>query len=92
MSPQALTRPLAALERRGFVVRTPDPADGRGALIAATDAGRRAMRAEMEPRDRWLAQAIEAVCTDEERELLARAGEVLERVAAYGAGVAPVEP
>jgi DNA-binding MarR family transcriptional regulator len=92
MAPQALTRPLAALDRRGYVVRMPDPADGRGALIAATAAGRKAMRAEMAPRDRWVATAVAAVCTEEERELLARAAEVMIRVAAYGSGVAPVEP
>lgn len=92
MTAQALTRPLAALERRGLVARMPDPDDGRGALIAVTDAGRVAMRAEMEPRNRWVAAAAAAVCTAEERELLARAAEVMERMAAYGAGVAPVEP
>jgi DNA-binding MarR family transcriptional regulator len=92
MSPQALTRPLAALERHGYVARTPDPSDGRGALLSATQTGRRAMREEMAPRDRWVAQAVEAVCTDEEQELLARAAQVLLRVAAYGGGVAPVEP
>jgi DNA-binding MarR family transcriptional regulator len=92
MSPQALTRPLAALEMRGYIARTPDPADGRGSLITATDAGRRAMRAEMAPRDRWMATAVTAVCTDEEQEVLARAAEILLRVAAFGGGVAPVEP
>lgn len=92
MAPQSLTRPLAALEHRGLVRRTQDPSDGRGALIVATDAGRRAMREEMEPRDRWVAEAVAAVCTSEEQELLARASEVLLRVAAYGDRVVPVEP
>ncbi|MEP9364498.1 MarR family transcriptional regulator [Nocardioides sp. CN2-186] len=92
MTPQSLTRPLASLESKGLVRRTPDPTDGRGSLIAATDAGRRAMRAEMAPRDRWLAEAVTAVCTDEEQELLARAADVMLRVAAYGDRVVPVEP
>jgi DNA-binding MarR family transcriptional regulator len=92
MAPQSLTRPLAALERQGFVVRMPDPTDGRGTLIAATDTGRRAMRQEMAPRERWIASAVEAVCTEEEQHLLARAAEVMLKVAAYGGGVAPVEP
>lgn len=92
MAPQSLTRPLAALEQRGYVVRTPDPADGRGALVSATGAGRRAMRAEMAPRDRWLAEAVTGVCTEEEQQVLERATEILLRVAAYGGGVAPVEP
>ncbi|MBZ5737000.1 MarR family winged helix-turn-helix transcriptional regulator [Nocardioides mangrovi] len=92
MTPQSLTRPLASLESHGLVRRTPDPADGRGSLIDATDAGRRAMRDEMAPRDRWLTEAVNAVCTVEEQELLARAAEVMLRVAAYGDRVVPVEP
>lgn len=92
LAPQSLTRPLAALERAGLVVRTPDPADGRGALLSATERGRRAMRAEMAPRERWLAAAVAATCTPEEQELLGRAAEVLLKVAAHGSGVAPVEP
>lgn len=93
MSPQALTRPLAALEHAGLVVRTPDPADGRGALLAVTDLGRRAMRAEMAPRERWLGAAVEATCSAEEQELLGRAAVVMLKVAAYGREhCAPVEP
>lgn len=92
MSPQSLTRPLGSLERAGLVVRTPDPADGRGALLAVTEHGRRAMRAEMAPRERWLAAAVEATCSPEEQDLLARAAEVMLKVAAYGGGVSPVEP
>ncbi len=92
MSAQGLTRPLAALESAGLVRRTPDPTDGRGSLLVATSAGRAAMRREMAPRDRWVAEAVSAVCTEEEMELLDRAAEVLLRVAAHGTGVAPVEP
>ncbi|MBF4572528.1 winged helix-turn-helix transcriptional regulator [Herbiconiux sp. VKM Ac-1786] len=35
----ATTKRLQALEARGLVVRTPNPHDGRGALIALTSAG-----------------------------------------------------
>jgi DNA-binding MarR family transcriptional regulator len=38
-SPAATTKRLKALAERGFVVRAPDPDDGRGALIALTAAG-----------------------------------------------------
>lgn len=92
MSAQALTRPLAALERSGYVARTPEPSDGRAALIAPTGAGRAAMRSEMRPRDRWIAEAVSAVCTPREQAVLEQAAEIMLRVAAYGAPVAPVEP
>jgi len=35
----AMTRVLNSLESLGYVERTPDPADGRAQLVAATDAG-----------------------------------------------------
>jgi len=92
MVPQSLTRPLAALEVAGLVRRTPDPSDGRGALLHVTGDGLAALRAEMAPRDRWLAQAMAAVCGDDERATLATAAQIMLRVADYGGGVAPVEP
>jgi DNA-binding MarR family transcriptional regulator len=92
MTPQSLTRPLAALEGRGLVQRTPDPADGRGSLLAVTPAGRTALRDEMAPRTRWLAEEMAAGCTDEERRTLVAAAGILQRLAERGGGVAPVEP
>jgi DNA-binding MarR family transcriptional regulator len=92
MVPQSLTRPLAALESAGLVRRTPDPADGRGALLHATQEGLAALRAEMAPRDRWIAEAVAAVCTPEERRTVLAAAEIMLRVAGYDDGVAPVEP
>ena len=90
--PQSLTRTVQALEARGLIRRTPDPTDGRGSLLAATPAGRRAMRDEMAPRDRWVAQAMAAVCTPEERQTLVAAAGILHRLVEHGGGVAPVEP
>jgi DNA-binding MarR family transcriptional regulator len=92
MVPQSLTRPLAALESAALVRRTPDPEDGRGALLHVTARGRAALRAEMAPRDRWLAGAIAAACTADERRTLTAAADIMLRVAAVGAGVAPIEP
>jgi DNA-binding MarR family transcriptional regulator len=92
MSPQALTRPLAALEHRGLVRRTPDPSDGRGALLQITAQGRTALRAEMAPRTRWLAEVVAGHCTDAERRTLVEAAGIMQRLAAVGGGVAPVEP
>jgi DNA-binding MarR family transcriptional regulator len=91
MTPQSLTRPLAALERRGLVRRTPDPADGRAALLEITPGGRAALRAEMAPRTRWLAEAMSALCTEADRDVLVRAAAVMQRLAGLDAAVAPVE-
>lgn len=92
MSPQSLTRPLARLERAGLVERMPDPTDGRGALLQSTAAGIGALQAEMAPRDRWLASALAEVCTEQERALLDRAAELMQRLVEHGGRVAPHEP
>jgi DNA-binding MarR family transcriptional regulator len=39
VSAPTMTRTVAELEARGYVVRSPDPVDGRAVLIAAADAG-----------------------------------------------------
>ena len=79
--PQSLTRTFAALEAAGHLSRTPDPGDGRQYLLTITRAGRDALRAEMAPRDAWLAQAMAAMLGDDERAELMRAAHLLERLA-----------
>jgi DNA-binding MarR family transcriptional regulator len=91
MLPQSLTRPLARLERDGLVRRTPDPADGRSALLEATADGLAALRAEFEPRTRWLAEAMTAACDAEDRATLVRAATIMQRLVHHGGGVAPRE-
>ena len=39
VSAPSMTRTVAELEARGYVVRSPDPVDGRAVLIAAAEAG-----------------------------------------------------
>jgi len=39
VSAPSMTRTVAELEARGYVVRRPDPVDGRAVLIVAADAG-----------------------------------------------------
>jgi DNA-binding MarR family transcriptional regulator len=91
MLPQSLTRTFAVLEANGLVRRMPDPGDGRQSLLVATTEGRAALRAEMAPRDRWLARAMTAVLSDEECQELVRAAELMLRVADFESGVALVE-
>jgi DNA-binding MarR family transcriptional regulator len=92
MLPQSLTRTFAALEKAGHLRRMPDPADGRQSLLVATAAGREALRAEMEPRDRWLAQAMAKTLTADERHTLVAAAALMQRLVDFGGGVAVVEP
>lgn len=88
MLPQSLTRTFGALEDTGYVLRTADPGDKRHALLLATTAGRAAIKAEMTPRDRWLARAMSVVLTPDERAQLADAAELMLRLAEFEADVA----
>ncbi|GIF66579.1 MarR family transcriptional regulator [Asanoa ishikariensis] len=90
--PQTLTRVLAALEERALISRTPDPADGRQALVTITDAGRATLRDEMHPRDVFGAALIAQELTEEERDLLTIAARLLERLAAAGDPPVRAEP
>ncbi|WP_156686119.1 MarR family winged helix-turn-helix transcriptional regulator [Mycobacterium sp. Marseille-P9652] len=44
VSRQAVAQGVAALERHGYVVRVPDPADARARIIELTPRGRQALR------------------------------------------------
>ena len=76
-----MSRTLNALEEAGLVSRTAHPDDRRQVLVAITDAGAREVRETRRRRDAWLAQRL-ASLPAEEREILARAAEILLRVVA----------
>lgn len=65
-----------------FENRRAHPTDGRKSLFELSAAGRAALEAERGRRAGWLALAIEAELTEEERELLARSATLMERLAA----------
>jgi hypothetical protein len=65
--------------------------DGRGALLHATESGVDVIRAEFAPRTRWLAEAMDAVCDDDDLATLRRAAQIMARMVDHG-GVAPREP
>lgn len=78
--PPTMTKIVAKLEDRGLVRRSPHPTDGRQVILATTEAGREVfVRFEL-ARNEWLAQRLTAL-TDEERDTLARAAEILQKVA-----------
>jgi DNA-binding MarR family transcriptional regulator len=81
MRPQSMAQTVAELEADGRVTRRPDPDDRRRALVELTDAGREVLLADRERRVGWLASAIAGDVSDEERQVLARAVEILRRLA-----------
>ena len=71
------TRVLARLVEEGLVERTPDPQDGRSALVSATPAAR-ALLAELRTRKTaFLAERLERL-DPEDRAVLDRAADILE--------------
>ena len=74
-----MTRTIAELETRGYVVRRSDPHDGRAALIEVAEAGAAAVREARDTRARVIAQLLE-VLDDGERSALRAALPALERL------------
>jgi DNA-binding MarR family transcriptional regulator len=77
--PQSMSQTLAELEAERLIARSPDATDGRRTRIELTQEGRDALKEERARREGWLAQAI-GEFTPEERESLAYAVELLERL------------
>lgn len=80
VQPPSMTRVIAALEEHGLVSRRPHPSDGRQAIVSITEAGRVYISAEVTARERWLDHQL-AELTEAERDLLARAVEIIDRMA-----------
>ena len=73
------TRLIASLESSGLVARTSDPSDRRSSLITTTPEGRDLMHILRTRKDAYLARRL-ARLTADERETLARAADLLERL------------
>jgi DNA-binding MarR family transcriptional regulator len=80
VQPPSMTRTVAALAELGLVTRTEHPADRRQVLVGLTPAGTATVRETRRRRDAWLARRLAAL-TPAEREDLARAAEILRRIA-----------
>ena len=75
------TRVLARLEEGGLVERMRDPADGRSSLLTATPAGRELLRRLRTRKTAFLADRLDRL-DPEERAVLDRAADILERMLA----------
>jgi DNA-binding MarR family transcriptional regulator len=73
------TRTLRHLAELGLVDRTPDPADGRSALVSITAAGRERLRRLRGRKNAYLARRMREMSQDDVR-TLERAAEILERM------------
>src|SRR3954449_2907653 len=71
------TRLLANLEAEGLVTRTPDPADGRSALIALSPQGAALLREVRTRKDAFLAERLGKM-TPEDRAEVDPAGHTLQ--------------
>ncbi|MFI0937314.1 MarR family winged helix-turn-helix transcriptional regulator [Streptomyces sp. NPDC021020] len=78
---QAMGATLGGLQARGLVERGTDPQDGRRVLLALTDAGRQALADKRSARTEQVARALADGFTPQEREQLAAAAPLLDRLA-----------
>jgi DNA-binding MarR family transcriptional regulator len=74
-----ISRVAARLVEAGLVERLPDELDRRGARLRVTDEGRRRLREVRSRKTAYLAERIERL-RPEERDLLMRASDLLERL------------
>jgi len=81
MRSQSMGATVAALEAAGLISGTPDPNDGRQTIMALTPACRELVRQFRAAREDWLFRSIQAHFTAEEQDELARAVELLKRIA-----------
>jgi DNA-binding MarR family transcriptional regulator len=78
--PPTMTRLVDALQRDGLVTRGPNPRDARSVLVRATATGKLVLSRGRSRRIEELAARLGRL-TAEERTVLARAAELIERVA-----------
>jgi DNA-binding MarR family transcriptional regulator len=80
VQPPSMTRVVASLQDAGLVVRRPHPTDGRQVLLEVAPPALALLREDRRRREAWLTQRLAEV-DDDERDVLRRAVEVLDRLA-----------
>lgn len=80
VSAPSMKRTTNCLVEMGYIGRADDPQDRRQVILSLTAAGRKALHRIRRHRDEWMLERFESL-TEDERALLARAAEVLAKVA-----------
>ncbi len=75
-----MTRTIQALLERGLITRAPDPLDGRVSWLQVSPEGRRLLNRARVRSDAYLAKRLKQLRPND-RETLAKAAEVLDRLA-----------
>jgi DNA-binding MarR family transcriptional regulator len=81
MRPQSIGATVSALEAAGLVSGSPDPNDGRQTILSLTAACQEWIRVRRAAKDDWLFRAIQSTLSPEEQDELAKAVELLKRLA-----------
>lgn len=77
----ALSRQIAHAESLGYVVRTPDPLDGRASLLSLSEAGTEALRVHREVQLEWFLSVMTEWTDEEVDALTATVGRLRDAVA-----------
>lgn len=80
VKPPSMNRTVNCLVEGGYVVREPDPDDGRQVRIKLTPGGAETVRDTRRRRDAWLAKRVSRM-DREQRRILSEAAEILRDVA-----------
>jgi DNA-binding MarR family transcriptional regulator len=80
VQPPSMTRVISGLEELGYVVRRPHPTDGRQAIVELSESGLGYVLETISVREAWLDRKL-ADLSDEEREVLCKAAEIIDRMA-----------
>ena len=81
VSAPSMNRTVNCLQDSGYVRRSADETDGRKVVISLTDEGRSVVEETARRRDAWVEEALAAL-TPRERDALAEAAEIMQRMVA----------
>ena len=77
---QSMGAIVAALEAQGLIDRSADASDGRQSIVSVSRTGRQALDAARVIKQDWLAERLTGQLDQSERDVVARAVSILQRV------------